>query len=137
LRGAVFCCQAATTNTRAFRGGMSIVLLGSAGACKPAGSGMTGYCASKAALEGAVRAMAIEGARRRIRFNAVAPGAVRTELWDGPERTEEHIRKVCERHPLGPGELDDVAYACVYLLSPAARWITGTVLPLDGGFLLS
>lgn len=136
LRGAVFCCQAATMNPRAAREGMSLVLIGSAGARKPGGSGMVAYAASKAALEGATRAMAVEGARRKIRVNAVAPAAVRTEMWDATERTEEQIQKILERHPLGVGSVDDVAYACVYLLSAAAKWITGSVLAIDGGYFL-
>jgi NAD(P)-dependent dehydrogenase (short-subunit alcohol dehydrogenase family) len=50
--------------------------------------------------------------------------------------TEQQKQEVIKRHLLGPGEADDVAHACVYLLSPAARWVTGTTLVIDGGYSL-
>ncbi|MHC4505176.1 MAG: SDR family NAD(P)-dependent oxidoreductase [Planctomycetota bacterium] len=134
LRGAVLCCQAATANTRASRGGMSIVMISSMGARFPAGSGLTCYAATKAGLDGAMRALANELARRKIRVNTVAPGAVATEIWNDAGRTEAQKQAVYDAHPLGVGEVDDVAWACLYLLAPASRWVTGTAMVVDGGY---
>jgi 3-oxoacyl-[acyl-carrier protein] reductase len=89
---------------------------------------------SKAALESLVRTLAQELGPRGIRVNAVAPGLIRREgieeAWpDGVERW----RAAC---PLGRlGEPRDVADACLFLVSDAARWITGVELVVDGGVL--
>ncbi|MHC4399075.1 MAG: SDR family NAD(P)-dependent oxidoreductase [Planctomycetota bacterium] len=136
LRGAVFCSKAAQGNTVASREGMSIVLLSSIAAWYPMGAAKITYSATKAALNGVMRAAAMEGARRNIRVNSIMPAAVRTEIWEKLPMTESQREKIDRQHLLGVGEADDVAYACVYLTSPAARWITGTVLVLDGGYSL-
>jgi len=95
-----------------------------------------GYSMSKAALIGMARSMAVELAPRKIRVNCVAPGFVRTpmyhqaaKLWD-PEQEA----RVEALHPLGLGEAGDVANAIVFLLADTGRWITGTVLTVDGGY---
>jgi len=94
------------------------------------------YSASKGAVSSGVRSMALELAPRKIRVNAVAPSIVRTEMIDSFFSTipEESVQKMAEAHPLGFGMPEDVANACVYLLSDAGRWITGTNLVLDGGY---
>jgi NAD(P)-dependent dehydrogenase (short-subunit alcohol dehydrogenase family) len=135
LRGAILCCQAAAAATRAGEG-LSLVLIGSISAQFPRGAGMAAYAASKAALEGAVRALAIEGSRRRTRVNVVAPAIIQTQLWERLKMTEQQKQEVIKRHLLGSGDVDDVAYACIYLLSPASRWVTGTTLVVDGGYSL-
>lgn len=136
VSGAVFCCQAAAAVPRAAAEGLAIVLIGSISAQFPRGSGMSAYAASKAALEGVARALAIEGARRRTRVNVVAPAIIQTQLWERLKMTEQQKQEVIKRHLLGAGEVDDVAYACVYLLAPASRWVTGTTLVVDGGYSL-
>lgn len=95
-----------------------------------------GYSMSKAALVGMTRSMAIELGPRNIRVNCVAPGFVRTpmynkvaKLWD-----EEQFARVANLHPLGWGEPEDIANAIVFLIADTGRWITGTVLTVDGGF---
>jgi NAD(P)-dependent dehydrogenase (short-subunit alcohol dehydrogenase family) len=94
------------------------------------------YSASKGAVSAAVRSMALELAPRKIRVNAVLPSIVRTEMIDSFFSTipEESVQKMAEAHPLGFGMPEDVANACIYLLTDASRWMTGTNLVLDGGY---
>ena len=94
------------------------------------------YSASKGAVCSGVRAMALELAPRKIRVNAVLPSVVRTEMIDSFFETipVESRQKMAEAHPLGFGMPEDVANACIYLLSDASKWMTGTNLVLDGGY---
>jgi NAD(P)-dependent dehydrogenase (short-subunit alcohol dehydrogenase family) len=103
---------------------------------KVGAAGETGYCATKGAIASAVRAMAIELARRRIRVNSISPGLVKTSMTDQALGllTKEQVRALEEKHPLGPGAPADVARAAVFLLAPATAWITGTDLAVDGGY---
>lgn len=114
----------------------SIVLISSVMA-QAGESALLGYCASKGAVESMVRAAAVELAREGIRVNAIAPGVVQTELVDSLESLvgAESMKAIEQKHPLGFGQALDVAYAANYLLSSAARWVTGTALVVDGGYL--
>lgn len=96
----------------------------------------SGYAMSKAAIEGLTRSLAMEMAGRKIRVNCVAPGFIKTPMDDAVSKyfDGEHSDLVTALHPLGLGEPNDVAYAVAYLLSDASKWITGTVLHVDGGF---
>ncbi|MCX6928051.1 MAG: SDR family NAD(P)-dependent oxidoreductase [Verrucomicrobia bacterium] len=93
------------------------------------------YSAAKSAYLGMVRTLAVELSGRGIRVNAIAPGWIdsimmRQTLEKDPARS----RKILDRTPLGRfGEADDVGWAAVYLGSPAAQFVTGVVLPVDGG----
>ncbi len=100
-------------------------------------AGQVGYCASKGALAAAVRAMAVELARRRIRANCLSPGLVFTAMAQKSlgGRSSEQAQRIEALHPLGHGLPEDVAYAAAFLLSPSARWITGVDLPIDGGYV--
>jgi len=90
--------------------------------------------AAKAGIIGLVRSAAATYARQKIRFNAVAPGLVRTPLARGLVASELAEKASIGMHPLGRlGEPEDVARAIVFLLDPAQGWITGQVLGVDGG----
>jgi NAD(P)-dependent dehydrogenase (short-subunit alcohol dehydrogenase family) len=99
--------------------------------------GKTIYSMTKGALISAARSMAVELAPRKIRVNCILPGVVETPMTKGAiySRDEESWNKIKLRHPLGIGRVDDVANACVFLLSDASRWITGSNLIVDGGYL--
>lgn len=117
-------------------GGGSIVLLSSV--VSLAGQpGLAAYSASKGAVNALTRTLALELAAEQIRVNAVAPGVVQTEMSRNLAATigEQKMSIVESAHPIGLGEPRDVAYAVNYLLSPAARWVTGSILVADGGYL--
>lgn len=101
----------------------------------------TAYSASKAAMEGAIRCIAIELAEKGIAVNAVAPGMVETELSSNyierAGRDSDAVRKILGRQYLGFGRPENIADAIMFLLSPAASFITGIALPVDGGYTTS
>jgi len=99
-------------------------------------NGKTLYSMTKGALISAVKSMAIELAPRKIRVNCISPGVVETPMSKNAiySRDEESLNKIKSLHPLSLGQPQDVANACVFLLSDASRWITGTNLILDGGY---
>lgn len=98
------------------------------------------YATAKAAIEGLTRALAVDYGPYGIRINAVALGSISTERYEaylksqppeGASRIEQDIRRL---HPLGRiGQLEDVANAVSYLLSDTSSFVTGTILPVDGG----
>lgn len=92
--------------------------------------GVGPYAASKAALEGFMRALALEVAPRGMRANALAPGLVDTPLVN---YATEWFAEQGKKYPLGLGQPEDVAYGAIYLLSDASRKVTGISLHLDGG----
>lgn len=97
--------------------------------------GVLAYSAAKSAYLGMVRSLAVEVSPRGVRVNAIAPGWIETDLTRAAMNGDpERRRRVLERTPLGRlGAPEDIGWAAVYLCSPAARFITGAVLPVDGG----
>ncbi|MDD2608018.1 SDR family oxidoreductase [Lascolabacillus sp.] len=95
------------------------------------------YGASKAALISSIRCLALEYASKGIRFNCICPGWVNTPMLEDTQKMlgEELFKQnIIAPHPLGLGTPDDVAYAAIYLLSEASRWVTGSSLIVDGGY---
>ncbi|MDD3463956.1 MAG: SDR family NAD(P)-dependent oxidoreductase [Candidatus Cloacimonetes bacterium] len=99
------------------------------------GSAVAGYSGSKGALISAARSLAVELAPKKVRVNCVSPGFILTDLVQDvfSQLDREQINRRKEKHLLGFGNPQDVANACVYLLSDASRWVTGINLVVDGG----
>ena len=95
------------------------------------------YSASKGAIVAGIRSIALEFANKKIRVNAISPGQIcNTKMTDNKFSLlpKEDIDKISDSHPLGLGSVKDVADGCIYLLSDASKWITGTNLIIDGGY---
>jgi len=98
-------------------------------------AGQANYSASKAGLIGFTKAVARELAGRQVTCNAVAPGFITTDMTD--ELNEKVREEVMKKIPLGSfGDVKDIAAAVLFLASPAARYITGQVLAVDGGMTM-
>jgi gluconate 5-dehydrogenase len=93
------------------------------------------YSAAKSAYLGMVRALATELSPYGVRVNAIAPGWIETDMSRGAMKGDpEREKKILGRTPMGRfGDPDDIGMAAVYLCSPAAKFVTGVVLPVDGG----
>ena len=109
--------------------GSSIVFLSSYTSLVGLG-GLTAYSASKGAINSAVKTMAVELSKNGIRVNAVLPGHVKTELLEGNKSMIEALEP---KYPLGLGNPEDVANLTSFLLSDKSKWITGALIPIDGG----
>lgn len=96
---------------------------------------VSAYTVAKSGLLGLTRSLATEFSPRGVRVNAIAPGWIDTAMTRAAHQGDPARRaKVLQRTPLGRlGDPSDVGYAAVYLCSPAARYVTGVVLPVDGG----
>jgi len=154
LKGAFFVAQAAAKRMIEQGDGGTIVNISSIDAFHPTGA-LAHYDASKGGLEMLTKSLAFELAKERIRVNAVAPGAIQTPgaaavLKLASERTTLEEKKVSmergtslesavlARIPAGRmGVPDDIARAVLFLASPASDYVTGAVLVVDGGYLLS
>jgi NAD(P)-dependent dehydrogenase (short-subunit alcohol dehydrogenase family) len=94
--------------------------------------GHAAYCASKAALDGFMRALAVELAPA-IRVNSILPGAMKTSMSLDSFSNPEILEKLNRDYPMGIGEPTDVAGAVEFILSSKARWLTGQQITIDGG----
>ncbi|MCL2327848.1 MAG: SDR family oxidoreductase [Bacteroidetes bacterium] len=116
----------------------SIVFISSisGNACVWGGNSM--YSASKGAINGVMKNMALDLAAKGIRVNSVNPGMIETHIFDGGVIDEEQLVEDKKRYPLKRyGKPEEVAYATIYLLSDASSWVTGSSLVIDGGYTLN
>jgi len=135
--GTFFTSQAAIPEMQR-RGGGAIVNTGSMWASQAIGATpSSAYSAAKAGVHALTRNLAIEFAADRIRVNAVAPAVVETPVYStfmSDEEVKELLPTFNDFHPLGRnGQAKDVASAILFLAGEQADWITGVVLPVDGG----
>ena len=95
------------------------------------------YSATKGAVNSFAKAMALEVAKQEMRVNCIQPGFVPSSiLSSGAIEEDAFLKFYAERHPLGFGTPSDIANGCIYLLSDASRWVTGSIFTLDGGYTL-
>ncbi len=115
-------------------GGGAITNISSISTLRP--RGLTPYSVSKGAVIALTQAMAVDHALQLIRVNCIAPGPVYTPMV-AENMTPERRAQRAKASPLGiEGNAWDIGYAALFLASPEARWITGQVLPVDGGATL-
>src|SRR3954452_11824708 len=131
LLGVVRCCRAAIPHLRRSSMSPAIVTVSSVNAFTALGS--EAYSSAKAGLTSLTGNLAASLAHDGIRVNAVAPGTIRTRVWDAQVGGADRLEPL---YPLGRvGEPEDVAGAVAFLASSDAAWITGHTLPVDGGLL--
>ncbi len=104
--------------------------------CASPGSSI--YGASKSAIEGIVKGMALDLSGKGIRVNSINPGVIETSIFSSGVIADEQIQQERKKYPLKRfGKPEEVGYAAVYLLSEASSWITGSHLLIDGGYTLT
>ncbi len=134
LNGTMRCCTAARPLLAQSRG----CIINTASMLSFFGGGLVpAYSASKGGVAQLTKSLAIAYAAEGIRVNAVAPGWIATPLTQALQDDPERSGAILGRTPLGRwGKPDDVADPVVFLASHAARFITGVILPVDGGYLI-
>lgn len=126
----------ARTAAKLMSAGGSIVAISSVSALQGF-SGRAAYCAAKSGVDGLVRALAVEWAPRGIRVNAVAPGSTETAMQKAMVEAGKASNELyMSRIPMGRlAQPSEIADAVAYLASPQSSYITGVVLPVDGGWV--
>ena len=133
LNGVFYCCREAIANMRENNYGRIINLASVIGLC--GNFGQTAYAASKAGVIGFTKSLAYEGAAKGITVNAIAPGFIETEMVK--EIPAEVKEKIASRIPMKKyGMTEDIAKLAVFLASDDAKYITGQVINVNGGFLM-
>ena len=95
------------------------------------------YSATKGAVNSFAKAMALEVSKQEMRVNCIQPGFIPSAILNsGAIEEDSFLKFYAERHPLGFGTPTDIANCCIYLLSDAARWVTGSIFTIDGGYTL-
>lgn len=134
LKGPIYCSQAFARHAVSAGQPGAIVHIASVGAYA-AQEHAAVYCATKAALVSLTQGMALELAPHGIRVNAVAPGWVITQLSRGAREDPVRSAAIMARVPVGRwAEPAEIADPILFLCSDAARYMTGTVMPVDGGY---
>jgi 3-oxoacyl-[acyl-carrier protein] reductase len=134
LKSAWLCSKAVTRPMMRKKYGRIVNMSSASG--KMGQMGQTNYSASKAGMIGLTKALAREVASRGITVNAVAPGFIKTALTD--KMPQDIIDSLMSFIPVGRvGSVEDVAYAVAFLVSDRASYITGQVLSVDGGLVMS
>jgi len=96
----------------------------------------SGYSASKSSLHGICKSLAIELSPNKMRVNCIAPGFVKTNMLKKVSKLfpESYIKELEKLHPLGLGNTIDISNLIIFLLSNKSKWITGSIINIDGGF---
>jgi NAD(P)-dependent dehydrogenase (short-subunit alcohol dehydrogenase family) len=117
--------------------GASIVFTSSISGVSVSFYGGSLYSTSKGAINGFMKAAALDLSPNQIRVNSVTPGVINTNILSDGTLSQEQIEEDKKKYPLGRhGEPEEVAYAIIYLLSDASKWVTGSNILIDGGFTL-
>ncbi|MGV8093732.1 MAG: SDR family NAD(P)-dependent oxidoreductase [Mangrovibacterium sp.] len=117
--------------------GASVVFISSVSGVYCSAVASSIYSASKGAVNGLIKGMALDLAPKYIRVNSINPGVIDTNLFESGQITTEQFEEDKKRYPLKRfGKPEEVAYAAIYLLSDASNWVTGSNLLIDGGYTL-
>jgi len=148
LTGTFLCCSHASRIMKERKRGGCIINIASIEALHPSSTGMAAYDASKGGVLTLTKSLARELGKHDIRVNVIAPGAIITRgvysqvgQGDSPEEQKEQLKQLktfMSRMALGRmGEPDDIARAALFLASDMSAYITGSLLVVDGGYLIS